>query len=108
MQDLIDIIVQGNPDTENESNSNSEYSSDDSSSDTDGSQTPDYDPANTDAEFRHMIMRNISHPNPMNPFQTPDSNHQANAVTIHTALAKKAKRHKFREDTSDSTLGRPS
>ena len=69
MQDLIDSIIQGDSATENESKSDSESISDESSSNTDGSQTPG---------------RN---PNPMNPFQTPDSNHQANAVTIHTALA---------------------
>ena len=44
----------------------------------------------------------------MNPFQTPDSNHQANVVTIHTAMATKAKHHKCQEDPSESTLGSPS
>ena len=44
----------------------------------------------------------------MNPFQTPDSNHQANVVTLHTAMATKAKCHKCQEDPSESTLGSPS
>ena len=95
IQDLIDSIIQGDPATENESNTDGESSSDESSSNTDGSQTPDYDPANTGAEFRHMVMRNTRNPNPMNTFQTPDSNHQANVVTLHTAMATKPKCHKY-------------
>ena len=108
MQQLIDSIIRGDPDTENETNSVSESSSDESSSVTNDSQTPNYDPANTGAEFRHMIMRNSRNPQPLNPFQTPDSTHQANVVTVHTAMATRAKHHKRQEVPSESTLGRPS
>ena len=43
----------------------------------------------------------------MNPYQTPDSNHQSNDLTIHTALAMKAKHHKYQEYPSEITLGSP-
>ena len=107
MQQLIDRIVQGDSAIENESNSDSESISDESSSVTFESQTPYYDPANTGAEFRHMVMRNTRNHNPMNHFQKPDRKHQANAVTIQTALATKSKCHKCQEDPSESTLGSP-
>ena len=108
MQQLIDSIIRGDPATDNETNSVSESSSDGSSSDSDDPEPPNYDPNNTGAEFRHMIMRNSRNPRPLNPFQTPDTTHQANAVTVHTAMATRAKRHKRQEDPSESTLGSPS
>ena len=43
----------------------------------------------------------------LDPFPSPNDTHESKAVSLHTALASKAKCHKRQEDPSDSILGSP-
>ena len=106
MQQLFERIIQGESSTDNESTSDNDSSSDDSSTDSQHSTEHNYDPNNSGAQFRHMIMTPNSTRH-LDPFQNSNNTHEANTVSIHTALASKSKRHKCQEDPSERILGSP-
>ena len=114
-QDSMPPLVDRNRDeyssTDNDSRSDdsSQYDSisDESSVDTPQSNEHNYDPNNSGAQFRHMVMTTNS-TRCLDPFKKSNDTHEAKSVSIHTALASKSKCHKHQEDHSESILGSPS
>ena len=73
MQQLFDRIIQGDYSTDNESTSDSDSRSDESPSDSQHSTEHNYDPNNSGAQFRHMIMTPNSTRH-LDPFQNSNEN----------------------------------